>query len=193
MPTAKQIIQSAYRRAGILATGVNMNAPMAEVGLELLRGLYQNLIVGGMFGRTRDVIYDSVSDTVAEEGTRVYNKQSATITLPVLVDDRCHGGKRQPRDGAFITLVDPVDERTEQWIYDRSLGRWTEINSLALDTEAPLGGRFEDHIKSLLAVRLLGDIGQPTPPELTRQEGRARLALASQYDGERQPGRSDYA
>lgn len=188
MTTCRDVIQSAYRRSGIMAMGVNMNEAQAQVGLELLTGMYQNLLVGGMFGRAKDVIYDSLTDHVACEGTRIYNKQGAVITLPVLVEDRCEGGQRQPRDGAFVTIVNPVDGTTEQYIYDRSLAKWVGLHSLALMTEAPLCGRFEDHIKNLLAVRLLAESGQPAPLELLRGEARARLALSNRVDGERRTG-----
>jgi len=193
MTTCRAVIQSAYRRSGIMATGVNMNAAQAEVGLELLVGLYQNLIVGGMFGRAIDEVYDSATAYEAKEGYRVYNKQGATITLPELVTDECNGGMRQPRDGAFITIVNPdAAVPTEQYIYDRSFGGWVGLHSLALATEAPLTGRFDDHIKNMLAVRLLGEAGQPVPLELTRAEGRARLALSTRRDGERRTGESVY-
>ena len=190
MTTCREVIQSAYRRSGIMAMGVNMNEAQAQVGLELLSGMYQNLIVGGMFGRATDKIYDSASDYEAEEGYRIYNTQGATIALPVLVDDPdAPEGTRQPRDGAFITIVNPdAGVPTEQYIYDRSIGKWVGIHSLALSTEAPLCGRYEDHIKNMLAVRLLGESGQPAPLELMRAEGRARLALSNRVDGERRTG-----
>lgn len=177
-----------------MAVGVNMNESQATVGLELLTGMYQNLIVGGMFGRPVDEVYDSLSEYVATEGHRIFNKQGAVITLPELVYDKCLGKERQPEDGAFVTIVNPANaSATEQYIYDRSLGKWVGIHSLALPSEAPLCGRWEDHIKNMLAVRLLGESGQPTPLELTRAEGRARLALSSRYDGERRPGRGTFA
>lgn len=186
MTTCREVVQSAYRRSGILAMGVNMNAAQAAVGLELLIGMYQNLLVGGMFGHAKDVVYDRTTAYEAKEGTRLYNKLGAVITLPVLVRDECDGEMRQPRDGAFITIVNPSAEvRTEQHIYDRATGQWVGLHSLDLSAEAPLTGRWDDHIKNMLAVRLLGESGQPTPLELTRAEGRARLALASRWDGER--------
>lgn len=189
MTTCREVIQSAYRRSGIMAMGVNMNASQAEVGLELLVGLYQNLIVGGMFGRAKDEVYDSLTTYEAKEQARIYNKQSATITLPVLVRDEDYGDMRQPRDAAFVTIVDPdAAVPTQQFIYDRAFGGWVGLHSLALATEAPLTGRFDDHIKNMLAVRLLGESGQPTPLELTRAEGRARLALSNRRDGERTTG-----
>lgn len=194
MTTCRAVIQSAYRRSGIMAMGVNMNAAQAEVGLELLVGLYQNLLVGGMFGRTIDEVYDSATAYEAKEGYRIYNNQGATITLPALVTDERTGEERQPRDGAFITIVNPdADVPTEQYIYDRAFGGWVGLHSLALATEAPLTGRFDDHIKNMLAVRLLGESGQPTPMELMRAEGRARLALATRRDGERKTGEAPYA
>lgn len=189
MTTCKTVIQSAYRRCGVLAMGVNMNAAQAAVGLELLIGMYQNLLNGGMFGRATDEVYDSLADYEAKEGTRIYNVQGATITLPVLVRDEDFGTMRQPRDGAFVTIVNPdAAVPTEQYIYDRSFGGWVGLHSLALETEAPLCGRFEDHIKALLAVRILAESGQPATLELMRDEGRARLALSTRRDGERRTG-----
>lgn len=191
MTTCREVIQSAYRRSGILAAGINMNASQAEIGLELLVGMYQNLIVGGMFGRATEKFLDSASAYEAEEGQRIFNKEDATITLPVEVrgDD---GDMRQPRDGAFVTIVNPTTGVARQHLYDGVIGQWQDIHSLALASEAPLSGRFEDHIKNMLAVRLLGESGQPTPLELTRSEGRARLALSTRRDGERRTGTGVY-
>lgn len=189
MATCREVIQSAYRRSGVLALGMTMNELQATVGLELLVGMYQNLIVGGMFGRAEDEVYDSPSDYVAKEGHRIFNKQGATITLPDLVYDRSLGEDRQPHDGSFITIVNPdADTYTEQYIYDRSTGQWVGLHSLALGSEAPLTGRFEDHIKNMLAVRLLGELGQSVPTVLARNEGLARLALANRPDGPRTTG-----
>jgi hypothetical protein len=189
MPTCSEVIQSAYRRSGIMAAGVNMNASQSQVGLELFIGMLQNLIVGGMFGRATDEVYDSATTYEAKEGYRIYNRQSATITLPELVRDELYGDMRQPRDGAFITIVDPdITVKTKQYLYDRATAGWVAIHSLVLASEAPLCGRFEDHIKNMLAVRLLGESGQPTPLELIRAEGRARLALSFRRDGERTTG-----
>jgi hypothetical protein len=185
MATCREVIQSAYRRSGILAAGVNMNASQANVGLELLIGMYRNFIVGGMFGRPVEKYLDTDSAYEAKEGQRVFNEGGATITLPTRVMDA--GEYRAPRDGAFIVVVNPSGS-PQQHIYDAGLGQWQALSSLALSSEAPLSGRFEDHIKNMLAVRLLGEAGQPTPPELTRAEGRARLALSNRQDAERRPG-----
>lgn len=192
MPTCQDIIRSAYRRSGILAAGVNMNASQSAIGLEHLQGLYQNLISGGMFGRAKDYFLDGVTYE-AKEGQRVFKSQPATVTLPITVRDECTGQMRQPRDGAFVTIVDPVLGVPSQNIYDRSIGQWVEITDLGLQDPAPLSGRYEDHLKNMLAVKMLGDVDLPMPLELIRSEGRARLALATRPDGERSTGRGEYS
>lgn len=191
MSTCRAVIQSAYRRSGILAAGVNMNETQAGVGLELLIGMYQNLIVGGMFGRPTEHYLDNNTAYEAEENQRVFNEGGATVTLPTVITDADTGKPRAPRDGTFITVVNPTGT-PEQWLYDLVQGQWQAIHSLGLSDEAPLTGRFDDHIKNMLAVRLLGEAGQPTPLELTRAEGRARLALSVRRDGERRTGEGVY-
>lgn len=192
MPTCQEVIRAAYRRSGILAAGVNMNASQSAIGLEHLTGLYQNLISGGMFGRAVDYYLDA-TEYEAKEGQRVFKSQPATVTLPVSVRDACTGQMRQPRDGAFITIVDPVAGVPSQNLYDRTIGQWVELSDLTLQDNAPLSGRYEDHLKNLLAVKLLGDVDLPMPLELIRAEGRARLALATRPDNERSTGRGEYS
>ena len=185
MATCREVIQSGYRRSGLLAFGVAMNAAQAQVGLDLLQGLYNNFIVGGMFGRATDYFYDSLTALEAAEGQRIFNKQGAVITLPAQVNDQAIGGGiRAPKDGAFIVVVNPAG-LPESYLYDAGLAQWQSIPGLQLSDQAPLSGRFEDHIKNMVAVRLLGESGQPTPLELMRAEGRARMALAYRQDGER--------
>lgn len=192
MPTCQEIIRSAYRRSGILAAGVNMNASQSSLGLEHLRGLYQNLISGGMFGRAKDYFLTDLTYE-AKEGQRVFKQNPASaVTLPVSLRNDC-GGLRQPRDGAFVTIVDPVLGIPSQNIYDRTIGQWVELSELGLQDPAPLCGRYQDHITNMLAVKMLGDVDLPMPMELIRSEGRARLALATRPDDERSTGRGEYS
>lgn len=192
MSSCQSIIRRAYRKANILAAGVNMNAMQTEIGLEHLQAMYRGLITGGMFGRPRDVFVDTATYT-AEEYQRVFLSVPGTVTLPSTIDDRCTGKKRQPRDFAFICVVDPVSHTSTYNIYDRGTATWTDLNSLVLTQEAPLSGRYEDHVIALLAMRMLGDSDMPIPVELTREAARARLALANRYDDARVTGVGEFS
>jgi len=112
MTTCRDVIKSAYRRSGIMAAGVNLNASQANIGMERLVGLYGSLIEGGMFGRICDKYLDTDTYT-AEEGQRVYQSIPATVTIPTTVVDTGTGLTRQPLDLAFIIVVDPVSGEPE--------------------------------------------------------------------------------
>jgi len=192
MTTCRDVIKSAYRRSGVMAAGVNLNASQANIGMERLIGLYQTLIEGGMFGRVCDKYIDTVTYT-AEEGQRVYKSVASTVTIPPTVVDTGTGLTRQPLDLAFIIIVDPVSGEPEYWLFDRMRGQWAAIHDLTLTAQAPLTPRFDEQIKDLLAEALLEETGQPTPGELLRRVGRARMTLATRRVGERKTGTGIYS
>jgi len=192
MTTCRDVIKSAYRRSGIMAAGVNLNASQANIGMERLVGLYGSLIEGGMFGRICDKYLDTATYT-AEEGQRVYQSIPATVTIPTTVVDTGTGRTRQPLDLAFIIVVDPVSGEPEYWLFDGMRGQWASIHGLTLTAQAPLTPRFDEAIKDLLAEALLEETGQPTPGELLRRVGRARLSLATRRVGGRKTGKGVYS
>jgi len=192
MTTCRDVIKSAYRRSGIMAAGVNLNASQANIGMERLIGLYQTLIEGGMFGRICDKYLDAATYT-AEEGQRVYKSVASTVTIPTTVVDTGTGLTRQPLDLAFIIVVDPTTGEPQYWLFDRMRGQWAAVHDLTLTAQAPLTPRFDEQIKDLLAEALLEETGQPTPGELLRRVGRARLTLSARRVGERKTGTGVYS
>lgn len=192
MSTCQTIIRRAYRRANILPAGVNMNAMQSEIGMEHLRGLYQGLLTNGTLGRPVDVFIDTATYE-AEEYQRVFQSVPGTVTFPSIIRDKCTGQNRQPHDFAFIMVVGPGVDTPKQMLYDRGTATWTDLAVLAMTDEAPLSGRYEDHLVSLLAERMLGDSDIPIPVELYRATARARLALANRYDTARRTGVGEFS
>lgn len=192
MYTCRDVIKAAYRRSGIIAAGVNLNATQANVGLERLKGMYENFVSGGMFGRLVDKYIDT-GPYEAEENQRVFKTDpDLVVTLPTSVIDRENGGLRQPANFAPIVVVDPEAEGPVIHVYDRMAGNWLNVMALTLDVRAPLSSAYYDHIVNLLAVRLLDEAGQQIPPELSKAEGRGRLALASRYGEPRKTGVAEF-
>lgn len=190
MADCQSIIRRAYRKSNILPAGINMNALQTQIGLEHLRALYQGLITGGTLGRPCDVFIDQ-NTYEAKEYERVFKSVPGTVTLPSSVRGDC--GMRQPRDFAFICVVDPVAKSSQYFLYDRGTATWTDVNDIELASEAPLSGRYEDHVVTLLALRMLEDTDQPIPTELYRSSARARLALTNRYDDERRTGVGEFS
>lgn len=178
MATCEAVIRSAFRRARLRAAGVPLDDVSAEVGLERLQGLYQQL-ANGLLGRVVDYYLTSGAYT-AEENQRIYKASPASvITIPSTITDADTGETRAPLDGAFIVVVDPVAGTSALHLYNAIMGQWQDVDGLALADTAPLSLQFEEAIKDLLAVALLSETGVEPSKGLARNAGMGRLALAT--------------
>lgn len=223
MATCLDIIKSAYRRSGIVAAGVNLNASQVEIGMERLIELYQGGRHTGLFGRFTDY-YLATGDYTAQEWQRIAKVDpTSVITLPTFYSIQTNasdyaftggnftypqeqvgggfnngtsdGSSRAPYDGAMVVVVDQstAPQFTTAVHIYDAEAGWIKVNDLSQNDYAPLSGRAERHIKNLLAVDLLGENGQPVDPILLRNASMARMYLGSRYDQPRAPGRVEYS
>lgn len=136
MTTCLNILKSAYRRSGIVAAGVNLNATQVQIGMERLIELYDRGIQTGLFGRLTDYYLTSGNYT-ALEWQRIFKASAgSTITLPQFynlsnnagdpsdygfsggnatraqeqigggINRTSDGSSRAPFDGAVVVVVD---------------------------------------------------------------------------------------
>lgn len=201
LTTVLQVIQSGWRRSGLIGQGVVINAKQKDVGLERLQDLFMDLS-GKSFGPQHDKYLTTNAAYTAGEFERVFNTAGATVTLPATVRDTigsCSydygftggGATRPPLDCCVVTVVVPgVSSHTS--IYDSALAQWQRLDGLAIDGECPLSTRWADGLKNLLAVFLVDDVGGQVSPILAKQAASARMALANRYSSERPATRQEY-
>lgn len=187
MATVLETLKSAYRRSGLVAAGVNLNQTQTAVGLERLQALYRGMLASGLLGLFTDVYLEDDTAYEANEQERVYNGEVATVTFPVTVLDDITGKTRAPRDGAAIVVVNPDTNVPVIKIYDAVLVQWQSIESLTIGVTAPMTHRYDNQIKDLLAVDLLGETPLSPSPKLVRDASLARLTIGSRYDQPRKP------
>jgi hypothetical protein len=203
MATCAEVIRSAFRRSGVAAAAVTLSAANQQIGLERLQGMYIEWVGSGLFGKFCDY-YLTSGDYTAKEFQRIFKADDASVvTIPDTVTDACTGLTRAPLDGACIVVVDPNTSETQTepetdagfeagiHLYDALKG-WSTLNDLEVTDYAPLSGRFEEGIKSLLAVALCDEYGYSIPPKLARDAGMAKLRIVSRNDRPRKPSRVEY-
>jgi hypothetical protein len=147
-------------------------AEMSADLLEAHKGMLRGFIGNGMFGPAADVLIEE--DYEAGENERVINNSAddVTITLPLTITE-C-GVDRTPEDRAFVIIAgaDPL-----YYIYDADVADWVEIGGLTLDSNAPLSGRFETGLASLLAVHILSEYGMEPSAILADMARTAHAAM----------------
>lgn len=207
MGTCTDIIQSAYRRAGVLAARVPMSADQAQTGLEQLQGMYEEMS-NGLFGQVRDYVLTSGPYTACEN-QRIYKQDpTSVITLPTIItpqflttDCSCdtsdygfsYSGKaRPPIDGALVIIVDPTVNVPIIWLYNALMAKWQSVVTLALSDIAPLSYQFEEPLKNMLAVVLADERGMPISPLIARRAATGKLAIGSRRQHASQTTRSLY-
>lgn len=184
MTTCSDVINSAYRRSGVLGLAVIPNSEQATVGFELLKGMYERM-AQGLFGSLVDY-YLSSGNYTAKENQRIYKVSGASvITIPPTVTDASTGLTRAPMDGAFIGITDPVTNVPALWIYNTGLGKWQELYTLAITDVAPLSAQFEEPLKFMLAVLLCDENSMEPTRMLASNAGLGKLAIASRYSSAR--------
>lgn len=189
MATCKTVIQSAFRRSGIMGAGRNATDTLMKVGLERMQDMYSGMIGSGLLGRFNDVYLAPGSTYVAKEQDRIYiSNNTVTVTMPTTVADEQTGVIRTPLDRAAIIQVNPATAPAGApvlQIWDAFTGNWISVLGLTLTSYAPFSQRYEDGLKNYLAVHLADEGGYPIRPTLALAAARFRLALATRYDAPR--------
>ena len=175
MPTCRDIITRALRKAKVYAAGETPSADDINDGLDELKNLYEQWGSNGMFGRLADVLADD--DYEASPNERITATDSAVITIPTVFEDG--GEDYPPYDTAFIEVVDTVAVTVQRYIYEN--GAWVELSNLSLDDEAPLAGKGQGGLSACLAVAYAEEFGATVGPGVQRQAASFTTGLGMKY------------
>lgn len=156
--TCRDVIRLAQKKQGVIRAGGEPTAADASDMLESLKSFYKELITQGAFGQVRSVI--ASTDVTAGVGQHIANTGATPIvvTLP-LMDEWWWFEPTTPADLSVVVSTDLTDVRLTH-LYDAQIQRWIDLETMTLDTEAPLSSRGYDGLASVLAVRtsdLFGD------------------------------------
>lgn len=181
MPTCRDIITLAARRAKIIRPGAQLKANEAEDGLSALQGLYELWVSNGLFGRLVDTIVEE--DTTATPGQRIRVDGDYTIDLPWTTEDG--GYTYPPYDLALIEIIytDPETVRELQ-LYEAGRAAWVELQAVGLSDEAPLASRSRMGLADALAVYWAESFGEQVPSNVARGAAAFQMGLSLKYGGD---------
>lgn len=186
MPTCREIITRALRKARVYAAGETPSAEDMDDGLDELQNLYETWGANGMFGRLADVITND--DYEAAPNERVTITGVATVTIPATIDDE--GEDFPPFDMAFVEVVDTINNTLDRYIY--SNGEWVLISDLGLDDEAPLAVRGRGGLSACLALAYAEEFGAQIGPQVQRQAAAFKTGLSLKYGSDANRTAPDY-
>lgn len=203
MHTAREVINLALKKLGVLRAGGEASAADAADGLASLVSLYQEWVSQGTLGRVGSVIVTQPGTATAIPNIHVNETvDGVTIDLPQTVDywfwdtyspRRDYGwglsvplgGTESigvPRDKAVVRITSTENETRATYIFDGTIQRWMRIDNLALTDEAPLSARSFDGLASVLAMRLTEYFGAELASPITLQSAnRYKSALITNY------------
>ena len=203
MHTARDVINLALKKLGVLRAGGEASAADAADGLASLVSLYQEWISNGTLGRVGSVIVTQPGTATAIPNIHVNETVAGvTIDLPQTVDywfwdtyNPCRdygwglnvplGGTESigvPRDKAVVRITSTENETRATYIFDGTIQRWMRIDNLGLTDEAPLSARSFDGLASVLAIRLTEYFGSELASPVTLQSAnRYKSALVTNY------------
>lgn len=204
MQTCRDIIRSALKKLGIIRAGGQPKASDADDALLSLASFYMECITQGTFGRVFNVQM-SQAGTVTAGGNQHFNiltEDVVTVDLPASLPANCWDNWRPcrdygwglnipvaadenvvvPRDKSVVMVTSQYDATVRAtYIYDSTVQQWLRIDTLDLNSEAPLSARSPDGLAAVLAMRIADEYGTP-PTSLTVQAaGRYKTALVSNF------------
>lgn len=188
MATLLQVIQSGYRKSGLVAAGVSIGNREKETGLEILRQWFLKALADDLFGQLTDV-YKS-SNYTAGEFERIYKQGAITVTFPATIVDVWTGQTRQPLDGVLVVVVDPVTNIPDARVYDATRGLWESIliaEDAPMSTYCPMSFRYYTALSDILSALILGENDKPISPIRARMASMGKQSLATRYSSGRGP------
>ncbi len=186
MPTCRDIITRALRKARVYAAGEAISNDDMNDGLDELQSLYEQWGSNGMFGKLTDVLTDEDYEASANE--RITATGSAVITIPTSFE--VDGEDYPPYDTAFVEVIDTVAETVTRYLYES--GAWVTISDLALDDEAPLAGKGRGGLSACLALAYAEEFGEQVGPGVIRQAGSFKTGLSLKQGGDAYRSTPDY-
>lgn len=175
MATCREVIRSALRKIGVIASGEEPSITEAQDALDSLQSMYLEAVNGGRFGKLIPVI--ATADYEAGEN-EIITSGGFTITLPDTIEDEWTGDDRPPKD-LSIVMVTTEGEEPEISVYDAYRGEWVALNGLALGDDAPLSGRGSDGLSATLAIRLADEYAATVSASVISQSASFISALSN--------------
>lgn len=164
----REVIRVAYeRQTG--RYGDIPDGPLEDAWLRIAQSMYEGWFEAGLFGRVKPELI--CADYDALEGQYISSTENVTVILPATVED---DGTRAPRDMTPMGVT--LGEPEQKFIYERGVGDWVALSSLAFTDYAPLSGKGVDG----LACCILEAVGTDNPAVL-RSAARFRSNLAMNY------------
>ena len=203
MATCSSIVNRALRKIGRLGAGRDARQNDAEDALDALRGLYLAWVASGAFGRLADVVVQG--DYTAGENMRIIRPigVSANITLPNFVPmyadprpynreydyalyEEVDGNNRPPRDGTPVVIADQQTGTIATWVYDGNIKVWIQIDTLALNDNAPMAYADPEGLAATLAMEVADQFGGEPTPSTAQAALRFKTTLTSRFSMPRQ-------
>ena len=201
MATAREIIQTAYRKAGVVPLLQAPTAAMAAIALTELNRLIANYVGFGSSLPWDTVRADRTVELYPEDPSlrlALQNTSAITLTLP-----------RLPRDGSRLQIIDPnltlaaapvtlarngwqiegaatnlvlnTNGANRMWMFRADTGNWARAANLALDDALPFPDDFDLGMALLLAQRLGGEFRVQLSPQDQGFAKDAHTRLRSRY------------
>lgn len=174
MTTCRDIVQQALRFARVLPMGDEAEAGEAADAMDVLSGLFDGWWAAGEFGCLTDK-YVSAAHTAVEQ-ERVTRSASETITLPesYAPDGQVYksGDKRAPYELSAIEVVGASRNIRDQ-------NAWVDIDSLTLDSAAPLVQFGKAGLSAALAIEIADQYDAEVKQGTIRKANRFITAMRS--------------
>lgn len=180
MATCRDIVTRALVMVGVVARGDTPEAEELNDGMTILQSIYDQWLIGGMFGRLNDKFDEGDTDVAA--GQRVY-VSDGIATLPDFTDTGCRW-----RDLAAIEVFDTNGRRVYLW--DRT--DWVRIDALEPTDRAPLSDRGANGLAACVALLYAEEFGAQVGPGAARQAGTFKYALSVKSGSTRDPVPGQY-
>lgn len=184
MPTCRDIITRALRKAKVYSPGEDPTAEDMADGLDELQNLYEQWGANGMFGRLTDTVQEDGYEAEAFQRIQI---ASGTVTLPTERDD---DDELPPYSLSFIEVVNTGDSTVTRYLYEN--GAWVTISDLSLEDEAPLAGRGSAGLAACLAMALAEEYGAELGPLTARQAAAFKIGLATRHGSDAPRTGSDF-
>lgn len=179
MATCSQIIETAYRRSGVLPAGLAMSSTLSDAGLLALRQWYVEGATTGLFGELEPKYSEESLVEPKEYEIWTITNPAATITLPTYVNDDVDLKRRAPIHMAPIVYHVSGQDDPVVNIYDAYRQAWLNVFDLALGDYAPLSNSHREHLTSIMAVVLADENAVQITPIMVRRVQSARFAFAA--------------
>lgn len=191
MPTCRDIITRALRKAGHIGRNENPSDADEAMGMNALQSMFDGWISGGTFGPMHDLYRDAAY--TARAGQRI--RTTFPVTLPDYTqvdssgycDDYGFGHRRdgRPQNRAVIVVVNPSTGERQSNLWDAWVGGWVRIEALQPGDEAPLAALGANGLACCVARAVADETGLKLNDETVR-EARAFVARIQQgADGRR--------